>query len=115
MAFTVKRVYDPPARTDGTRILVDRLWPRGLTKAKAHVDGWLKDIGPSTALRKWFDHDPARWTAFKRRYHAELRANKALVGHLRAFGRKGKVTLLFGAKDTEHNQAVALLSYLRKR
>ena len=112
MPFALKRVYDPPAKSDGTRVLVDRLWPRGLTKEKAELDEWLKELGPSTVLRKWFGHEPARWTEFLRRYFRELDANAELVTHLRALGRRGRVTLLFGARNPDQNQAVALLKYL---
>jgi uncharacterized protein YeaO (DUF488 family) len=108
----VKRVYAPPAEDDGARVLVDRLWPRGLTREEAAVDLWLKDIAPSAELRRWFGHDPALWPAFQDRYRAELAGNPA-VDELRAIIEQGRrVTLLFGAKDTEHNNAVALQSYL---
>jgi uncharacterized protein YeaO (DUF488 family) len=108
----VKRVYDTPDETDGRRILVDRLWPRGLSREKAAVDVWLKDPSPSAELRKWFGHDPARWDEFRRRYFAELDANEAAVAELRKEIGKGNATLVFGAKDTEHNNAVALREYL---
>ena len=111
---SLKRVYDPPKRSDGTRILVDRLWPRGLTKEKARVDIWLKDVAPSTELRKWFGHDPEKWNEFRKRYRAELRDRKEALAALRAAAKKGQVTLLFGAKDTEHNEAVILRHYLGK-
>jgi uncharacterized protein YeaO (DUF488 family) len=113
----VKRVYDPPAQDDGVRVLVDRLWPRGLTKAHAAVDLWLKDVGPSLALRKWFNRDPSRWTEFKQRYAAELdvlREKSAAIAALTGAARSGKVTLLFGARDPKHNTAVALHQYLTK-
>jgi uncharacterized protein YeaO (DUF488 family)/alkylated DNA nucleotide flippase Atl1 len=113
-AIAVKRVYDPPSRGDGTRVLVDRLWPRGIAKAKARIDAWLKEVGPSTALRTWFGHDPARWAEFQRRYHRELDA----TGTARAIAdlaRRGPITLLFAAKDTDHNNAVALRDYLARR
>ncbi len=109
----LKRVYAEPAHDDGTRILVDRLWPRGLTKEKAHVDLWLKDVAPSTELRKWFAHDPARWTEFKSRYHAELRKNGEPLAALKQAVAKGPSTLLYGAKDEEHNEAVVLLDLLK--
>ncbi len=112
-AIAVKRVYDPPSRTDGTRVLVDRLWPRGIAKAKARVDAWLKEVGPSTALRTWFGHDPARWTEFQRRYHREL-ANSGAARSVADLARRGPITLLFAAKDTEHNNAVALRGYLAR-
>jgi uncharacterized protein YeaO (DUF488 family) len=113
MTIKIKRAYEQPTPEDGTRILVDRLWPRGLTKEKARVDLWLKEIAPSTELRKWFGHDPARWIEFKRRYRAELKQNKDLVAHLKAEVKKGPVTLVYGAKDEQHNDAVALLEALR--
>ena len=108
----VKRVYEKPLKSDGTRILVDRLWPRGLTKQKASIDLWMKDAAPSNALRKWFGHDPKMWGGFRSRYLAELRASGQLdVLKKRA---KGKVTLVYAAKDEEHNNAVALKSFLEK-
>ena len=110
----IKRVYEPPARNDGTRILVDRLWPRGLTKDKARVDLWLKDIAPSTELRKWFGHDPEKWTGFGKRYRSELQKRKEALAVLRTASKKGPITLLYGAKDTEHNEAVILRNYLEK-
>jgi uncharacterized protein YeaO (DUF488 family) len=110
----VKRVYAAAGKDDGARVLVDRVWPRGVSKAKAKADGWLKEVAPSTKLRKWFGHDPAKWTEFKKRYFAELKEAKEAVGELRALAKRGKVTLLFGAKDEEHNQAVALREFLMK-
>lgn len=110
----LKRVYEAPSRDDGTRILVDRLWPRGLTKEKAHVDLWLKDVGPSTELRKWFAHDPARWTEFKTRYRTELKHNTDALTALKKTVAKGPATLLYGAKDEEHNQAIVLQSLLSR-
>lgn len=111
----VKRVYEPTAKSDGFRVLVDRLWPRGLSKENAHIDLWLRDIGPSTVLRKWFNHDPARWEEFQRRYHAELKTNRDLLGQLKTHAKKGPVMLLYSAKDEQHNQAIALRSFLLKR
>src|ERR1700729_921780 len=102
MKIPLKRVYEEPLKEDGTRILVDRLWPRGLTKEKAHVDLWLKEVAPSDELRKWFAHDPARWSEFKARYKAELKHNSAQLALLKQAVAKGPTTLLFGAKDTEH-------------
>lgn len=116
-AIQVKRVYEPPAADDGVRVLVDRLWPRGLTKARAAVDLWLKDIGPSLALRKWFNRDPSRWAEFKQRYAQELDAlceKGAAVAALTGAARSGKVTLVFGARDQQHNTAVALYHYLTR-
>jgi uncharacterized protein YeaO (DUF488 family) len=115
MSFAVKRVYDAAAKTDGMRVLVDRLWPRGLTKAKAKVDEWMKDIAPSTELRKWYHSPRGEWTEFRSRYRRELAANKAAVTKLRALGRKGRVTLLYGVHDTERNHAIILRAYLTKR
>ena len=103
-----KRIYDPASPEDGRRILVDRLWPRGIKKEEARVDAWLRDIAPSTELRKWFSHDPAKWEEFKKRYREELEAKEDLVQELRAEGRKGTVTLLFAAKDTVHVNAEVL-------
>ena len=104
----LKRVYDPPAEEDGKRILIDRLWPRGLTREKARVDLWLKEIAPSTELRKWFGHDPNKWAEFRKRYHQELEANNEAVQRLNQELAAGPVTLVFGAKDEEHNDAVVL-------
>ena len=104
----IKRVYLPAEKEDGTRILVDRLWPRGLTKEKASVDLWLKEIAPSTDLRKWFSHDPAKWAEFQTRYLAELHKNKEQLIRLREEVAKGPATLLFAAKDEQHNEAIVL-------
>jgi uncharacterized protein YeaO (DUF488 family) len=108
----IKRIYKAAAPGDGTRVLVDRLWPRGVSKVEAHVDLWLKDVAPSTELRKWFGHDPARWAEFRTRYRAELKANDAALAELTGLVAKGKVTLLYGAHDETRNQAVVLLDYL---
>jgi uncharacterized protein YeaO (DUF488 family) len=110
--FGVKRVYEPTEASDGTRVLVDRIWPRGFTKEHASVDVWLKDIAPSAGLRTWFGHDPNRWREFHKRYFEELCANHAAVERLTDLVSTGKVTLLFGAHDTERNNAVALADYL---
>jgi uncharacterized protein YeaO (DUF488 family) len=115
MPLQLKRVYEEPAPSDGTRILVDRLWPRGLTKEKAHVDLWLKEIGPSNELRKWFGHDPARWTEFRTRYRAELKDNQEQITLLKKAVAKGHATLVYGAKDEEHNQAVVLHQLLTRK
>ncbi len=114
MPIRLKRVYEEKADGDGYRILVDRLWPRGLSKARAGVDLWLKDIAPSTELRRWFGHDPARWAEFKRRYRDELAGNEAAVAALREHAKAGPVTLLYGARDTQHNDAVVLRNFLTK-
>ncbi len=108
MKIRIKRVYEQPDKHDGRRILVDRLWPRGLTKKKACVDLWLKDIAPSTTLRKWFGHDPGRWEEFKKRYLAELKANSEQIQILKQELAKDMVTLVYGAKDEEHNEAVVI-------
>jgi uncharacterized protein YeaO (DUF488 family) len=102
----LKRVYEESAATDGTRVLVDRLWPRGLKKADAAIDRWMKDLAPSPELRRWFGHDPARWEEFRRRYSAEVRAHAELLQELRDLARSGPVTLLFAARDETHNEAV---------
>ena len=108
----IKRIYDPPAPADGTRVLVDRLWPRGLAKDEARIDEWLKEIAPSDELRKWFGHDPARWEEFRERYRRELEARTEILDRLRALAGKGTVTLLFAAKDEKHNNAVVLKELL---
>jgi uncharacterized protein YeaO (DUF488 family) len=113
MRIAVKRVYEPPAQGDGKRILVDRLWPRGLAKTRAALDDWIKAVAPSPGLRKWFDHRPERFAEFRRRYRRELSDNPAL-GELRAAMGRGKVTLLYGAKDPRVNHAVVLAEFLRK-
>lgn len=111
-----KRVYSDFTPSDGYRVLVDRLWPRGLSKERAHVDLWMKEIGPSDQLRKWFGHDPERWSAFQERYWKELQDQPELIGQLNQVLKEHRcVTLLFGAKDEEHNQAVALQDFLQKR
>ncbi len=112
--FKVKRVYAPPTADDGERILVDRIWPRGLSKTGAALTLWLKDVAPSAALRKWFGHDPARWPEFQRRYRAELDANPAPVERLRDLLQKGPATLLYGAHDEEHNNAIVIAEYLNR-
>ena len=111
--IALKRIYEPAAKSDGMRVLVDRAWPRGITKEKAALHLWLKEIAPSTALRKWYGHDPARWDEFRKRYGKELDGNEEAVGQLKALIAKGAVTLLYSAHDAEHNQAVALRDYLK--
>ena len=109
----LKRAYDPPSPDDGMRVLVDRLWPRGLKRDAAKVEVWLKDVAPSAELRRWFGHDPARWAEFQRRYRAELADDPQVVATLRGLMKSGEaVTLLFAAKDTEHNNAVVLRDFL---
>ena len=112
MTIKLKRVYEAPSKADGTRILVDRLWPRGLSKEKAHVDLWLKEVAPSTELRRWFAHDPAKWAEFQTRYHAELKQNSDQIALLKQALAKGPATLLYGAKDEEHNEAIVLQKLL---
>lgn len=110
----IKRVYDSPDKGDGFRVLVDRLWPRGVSKEKAHLDLWLKDIAPSDALRKWFGHDPKRWTGFSTKYHKELAGRADLVHQIKQLERDhARVTLLYSAHDAAHNQAVALRQFLQ--
>jgi uncharacterized protein YeaO (DUF488 family) len=111
----LKRAYQPAAADDGARILVDRLWPRGLKKSDAAIDRWLKDIAPSTALRQWFAHDPARWPEFRRRYAAEIRRHPDQLAELHAIARKGPVTLIFSARDELRNDAVVLRNVLLGR
>lgn len=114
MKIKVKRVYEQADSADGRRVLVDRLWPRGLTKEKAAVDVWLKEIAPSTELRKWFGHEPPKWAEFKRRYHAELGKNDEAVAQLREEVSKGTVTLLYGSREETHNHAVVLKDWIEK-
>jgi uncharacterized protein YeaO (DUF488 family) len=114
-AVRVKRVYVPPAADDGLRVLVDRVWPRGMTKERLHADLWMKDIAPGAPLRKWFGHDPAKWDEFRKRYLRELEGKAELIAELRRAGAKRTVTLLFAAHDEEHNNAVALAEYLHTR
>ena len=104
----LKRAYESPSSSDGVRILVDRLWPRGVTKERAAVDQWMKEIGPSTELRRWFGHDPKRWSEFRRRYRIELSHHQELLSALRAMARKGPLTLVYAARDEEHNEAIVL-------
>lgn len=108
----IKRAYDPPSRDDYARVLVDRLWPRGIKKEALALDQWAKELAPSTKLRQWFDHDPARWQEFRRRYAVELRPHAEFLDTLRTLARKGTVTLVYGAHDEAHNNAVALREFL---
>ena len=114
MHVAIKRAYEAPAPTDGTRVLVDRLWPRGLSKARARVDLWLKDVAPSTELRQWYGHDPAKFAAFRERYLHELAVEpgRAALDQVRELARKGPVTLVFGARDVEHSEAAVLQDLL---
>jgi len=109
----LKRVYEEHSKKDGLRVLVERLWPRGLTKERAAVDLWLKDVSPSPELRKWFGHDPARWEQFRERYRRELRENKDAVRLLKQKTKEGTVTLVYAARDEEHNGALVLKRFLQ--
>ncbi len=113
--ITVKRAYDPISRADGTRFLVERLWPRGLSKTKLHLDAWLKDVGPSTELRKWFGHDPNKWNEFRKRYRRELDSHPDACQPIMSAARRSPVTLVYSSHDTEHNNAVALREYLEAK
>ncbi|MGH2644195.1 MAG: DUF488 domain-containing protein [Chitinophagaceae bacterium] len=115
MEIKLKRVYEAPEKSDGYRILVDRIWPRGMTKEKASVDLWLKEIGPSNDLRKWFGHDPEKWVEFKNRYMKELETDKEEIATLKQHISKGALTLVYSAKDEAHNQAVVIKEYLNKQ
>lgn len=114
MSLAIKRVYDPASPSDGFRVLVDRLWPRGLTKERAAVDLWCKALAPSPDLRKWFGHDPARWNEFREQYNAELESRVEDAREVLEIARKQKVTLVYGARDPVHNHAIVLLAYLRR-
>jgi uncharacterized protein YeaO (DUF488 family) len=111
----LKRAYEAFSKADGTRVLVERLWPRGLSKAAVHVDAWARDVAPSTELRKWFSHDPQRWLQFKRRYFRELDARPEAWQPILSKARRGVVTLVYSSHDAVHNNAVALQEYLRAR
>jgi uncharacterized protein YeaO (DUF488 family) len=112
----IKRVYEKPAKADGWRVLVDRLWPRGMKKETARVDVWMKDVAPSTALRKWFGHEPEKWSEFRKRYRRELERKTELLAELKKMAKEhGTLTLLYGAKDEEHNDAVALADLLKAK
>lgn len=115
MNIQIKRVYEEPSAKDGTRILVDRLWPRGLTKEKAKVDLWLKDVAPSTELRKWFAHDPEKWAGFRTRYREELKSKKEQLTEIKQEAAKRTVTLVYGARDEQHNEAVVLQELLEPK
>lgn len=114
MKLRLKRVYDPPQKEDGIRILVDRIWPRGISRQVAAIDLWLKEIAPSTELRKWFGHDPEKWSEFQKRYHREIHSNTEALQSLLEQIRKGPVTLVYSARDERHNQGVALLKFLEE-
>jgi uncharacterized protein YeaO (DUF488 family) len=114
MDILLKRSYDSVETTDGYRVLIDRLWPRGVSKERAHLDEWVKDLAPSTKLREWFGHDPDRFPEFRRRYIAELSQQRPLLTQLRRRAREGTLTLVYSAHDTEHNDAIVLASVLRR-
>jgi uncharacterized protein YeaO (DUF488 family) len=111
----IKRIYEPSSEEDGFRILIDRLWPRGLSKESAHIDEWLKDIAPSDNLRKWFSHDPKKWIEFKKRYREELKEKINIISKIKSLEKEKKmITFLYSAKDKEHNNAVFLQEYMQK-
>lgn len=114
MDVRLKRAYEPPARSDGYRILIDRLWPRGVSKEKAQLDEWARELAPTSELRRWFGHDPARFEEFRCRYLEELVAQEAKLRELRRRAREGTLTLVYGAHDSEHNDAVVLADLLRR-
>ena len=111
----LKRVYEEETRADGVRYLIERLWPRGVRKESLHIDAWLKEAGPSTELRKWFNHDPEKWSEFRRKYFAELNQQTEAWAPIREAARRGTVTLLYSSHDTEHNNAVALKEYVERK
>lgn len=115
MSIRIKRAYEPAARGDGRRILVERLWPRGVRKEALRLDAWVKDVAPSPSLRQWFDHREDRWNEFQRRYRRELGAHRDAWAPILEAGRRGNVTLVYGARDREHNAAVVLRDFLLKR
>ena len=115
MSISIKRIYDAPSTDDGYRVLVDQLWPRGLKKEDARIDRWVKEIAPTTELRKWYNHDPEKWTEFKRRYFEELDKHSDIVTELIAKIKEGKVTFLFSSKELRLNNAVALKEYIEKK
>jgi len=114
MDVRLKRAYDPPERSDGYRVLIDRIWPRGVSKEQANLDEWARELAPSTELRRWFGHDPARFAEFRRRYLDELDAHQEQLRELRRRAREGTLTLVYGARDTEHNDTVVLAGLLRR-
>ena len=113
MNIGIKRIYEPARKADGMRILVDRMWPRGIKKDEAGIDLWLKEVAPRTSLRRWFDHKPERWDTFRQRYVAELSNNAAITELRDLLKKRRRVTLLYSARDTDHNQAVVLAEYLK--
>ncbi|MBB3285799.1 MULTISPECIES: DUF488 domain-containing protein [Rhizobium] len=114
MSVRIKRIYEPADKHDGKRILVDRLWPRGIAKSDAHIDVWLKDVAPSADLRRWFAHDPNKWNEFRHRYQDELKKNAKAVDQLKDEIGQSTATLLYGAKDSEHNHAIVLVDFITK-
>ncbi|MDE3024551.1 MAG: DUF488 domain-containing protein [Acidobacteriota bacterium] len=114
MAVRIKRAYESFGRTDGYRVLIDRIWPRGVSKEEARLDEWARELAPSTELRRWFDHEPAKFDEFRRRYRAELAGHEQKLRELRRRARGGTLTLVYGARDTEHNDAVVLAELLRR-
>ena len=114
MDVRLKRAYEPPARSDGYRVLIDRLWPRGVSKREARLDEWARELAPSSELRRWFGHDPAKFDEFRRRYREELARQEEKLGELRRRARGGRLTLVYGARDSEHNDAVVLAELLRR-
>ena len=115
MTIHIKRIYEPANEGDGARILVDRLWPRGVSKSEARIDLWLKDIAPSTGLRRWFGHDPNKWSEFRRRYQDELKRNAKVVDEIKEKIGQSTATLLYGAKDVEHNHAIVLMDFITRQ
>jgi uncharacterized protein YeaO (DUF488 family) len=113
--LNLKRAYDPPARDDGRRFLVERLWPRGVKKSTLHLDAWLKDVAPSRELRKWFSHDPRKWTEFQKRYRSELKQHPEASDPILRAARQGTVTLVYAARDPKRNSAAVLCDYLKKK
>jgi uncharacterized protein YeaO (DUF488 family) len=111
----IKRVYDPSSRQDGRRILVDRLWPRGVSRKTAQIDEWARDLAPSTRLRRWFGHEPARWPEFQTRYRAELRTRSERLAWLAGLARRGRITLVYAARESDHNNARALQRLVAQR
>lgn len=115
MFIRLKRAYDEPEESDGYRILVDRIWPRGVSKEELQLDEWMKEVAPSDELRKWFDHDPEKFDEFRKRYYQELDSNSESVSQLATMARDQDITLIYGAKDREYNQAIVLKEYLKKK
>ena len=115
MQISTKRAYEKPGKQDGMRVLVDRIWPRGIGKDEAHIDRWLKDVAPTNELRKWFNHEPQKWKEFKNKYFQELEGKSEALEELLEMVHGGRITLVYGAKDQQHNNAIALKEYLENR